>query len=260
MRFIRKFKEEGTLLFVSHDTAAVLNLCDRAVWLDAGTVRMIGSAKDICAQYQASIEAHKTNTNAFKIGGSRKAPQEPPLPRDQRDQVLSEAGLKPHAEVFQFDPDAPWFGARGATIENVYITDQDENRISTFAGGELVKLHIEAATHQHIARPIVGFYVKDRLGQTLFGDNTYLSFAANSQNASKDSVIKATFEFRVPYMHPGDYSIQVAIAEGTQEDHIQHHWIDDAMFLRITGVHISKGLLGIPMKSIQLSVGSPGKT
>ena len=33
MRFIRKFKEEHTILFVSHDTGAVVNLCDRAVLL-----------------------------------------------------------------------------------------------------------------------------------------------------------------------------------------------------------------------------------
>ena len=33
MRFLREFRENGTLLFVSHDTSAVLNLCDRALWL-----------------------------------------------------------------------------------------------------------------------------------------------------------------------------------------------------------------------------------
>jgi lipopolysaccharide transport system ATP-binding protein len=38
MRFLRKFQETGTVLFVSHDTGAVTNLCDRAVWLDHGKV------------------------------------------------------------------------------------------------------------------------------------------------------------------------------------------------------------------------------
>jgi len=39
MRFLREFKERGTLLFVSHDTIAVSSLCDRAIWLDAGRVK-----------------------------------------------------------------------------------------------------------------------------------------------------------------------------------------------------------------------------
>ncbi|MGB2680552.1 MAG: ABC transporter ATP-binding protein, partial [Candidatus Competibacter sp.] len=44
MRFLRKFQEEGTLFFVSHDTAAVINLCDRVLWLDQGQLREEGSA------------------------------------------------------------------------------------------------------------------------------------------------------------------------------------------------------------------------
>ena len=33
MRFLRKFQKQGTLFFVSHDTGAVINLCDRVLWL-----------------------------------------------------------------------------------------------------------------------------------------------------------------------------------------------------------------------------------
>src|SRR5690606_4084636 len=48
MRFLRRFCENGTLLFVSHDSAAVTSLCERAIWLEHGTVRAIGPARDIC--------------------------------------------------------------------------------------------------------------------------------------------------------------------------------------------------------------------
>lgn len=47
MRFIRAFKERGTILFVSHDTSAVTNLCDRAIWMHDGQMRMQGSAKAV---------------------------------------------------------------------------------------------------------------------------------------------------------------------------------------------------------------------
>ncbi|MDP3535313.1 MAG: ABC transporter ATP-binding protein, partial [Halomonas sp.] len=39
MRFLRKFMETGTVLFVSHDTGAIINLCQRVVWLDKGEVK-----------------------------------------------------------------------------------------------------------------------------------------------------------------------------------------------------------------------------
>ena len=45
MRFMRAFKERGTLCFVSHDSNAVIGLCDRALWLDQGRLRAEGPAK-----------------------------------------------------------------------------------------------------------------------------------------------------------------------------------------------------------------------
>ena len=38
MRFLRKFMDEGTIIFVSHDTGAVVNLCNRAFMLNKGQV------------------------------------------------------------------------------------------------------------------------------------------------------------------------------------------------------------------------------
>ena len=35
-RKIREFKEQGTVLFVSHDTGAITSFCDRVIWLDDG--------------------------------------------------------------------------------------------------------------------------------------------------------------------------------------------------------------------------------
>ncbi|MCI8622407.1 MAG: ABC transporter ATP-binding protein [Provencibacterium sp.] len=43
----------ATLLFVSHSIDQVAKLCNKALWLDHGHVRMLGSAKDVCAKYKA---------------------------------------------------------------------------------------------------------------------------------------------------------------------------------------------------------------
>ena len=57
MRFLREFQKTGTLLFVSHDTSAVVGLCSRAVWLDHGSLRMDGSAKETVEVYLAAQHA-----------------------------------------------------------------------------------------------------------------------------------------------------------------------------------------------------------
>ena len=103
-------------------------------------------------------------------------------------------------------------------------------------------------------QPIVGFYVKDKLGQNLFGDNTYLTFSGSGFAASPGDRFMAHFTFQMPYLPAGEYSVNVAVANGTQDDHVQHHWLEDALVFRCEGGHVRQGLLGIPMHDIQLKL------
>jgi ABC-type polysaccharide/polyol phosphate transport system ATPase subunit len=53
MQKIMEFKRQGrTLLFVSHSTGAVQQLCERALWLDHGELAMDGEAADVVAAYE----------------------------------------------------------------------------------------------------------------------------------------------------------------------------------------------------------------
>ncbi len=258
MRFIRKFKNSGTLLFVSHDTAAVLALCERAVWLEAGAIRAIGPAKEVCHQYLAAVESEKESATAFRIGGTRKPPpREPELPRDPREPAFHELGVVPKGRIFGFDPDAPWYGRGGATIEHIAVLDADGDIVQSFIGGEELTVRVECSAHQQVVSPIVGFLVKDRLGQSIFGDNSYLSHRHANLVAPIGSKIITTFQFRMPYMQGGDYSITAAIAEGDQDNHVQHHWVDEALTFKIVTSNIQKGLVGIPMKHIGITIVAP---
>lgn len=257
MRFVRKFREHGTLLFVSHDSAAVLNLCEHAIWLDAGTVRMAGSAKDVCYAYQASIEAGKINSNAFHIGGSRRNVEETEPVADATEQLLRETDSAPKVKIFAFDADAAWYGHGGAAVRHVSLLDGDGQPLDLLTGGDDVTLRIDVVANQSLSSPIIGFYVKDRLGQNLFGNNTYVTYAEHNPGAPKDAMMTATFRFRLPFMPSGDYAVTVAVADGSQEEHVHHHWIDDALIFKVANPNEIQGLLGVPMTSIELSVGAP---
>lgn len=41
-----------TVLFVSHDLNQIREMCNRVVWLDGGTVKMVGDAKTVCDAYK----------------------------------------------------------------------------------------------------------------------------------------------------------------------------------------------------------------
>jgi len=119
-------------------------------------------------------------------------------------------------------------------------------------GGEEVILEISAKADLAIERPIIGFYVKDKLGQYLFGDNTYLTYQLSPYPIPAGSHFAGRFRFQLPYLPTGDYAVLASIAEGTQKDHIQHHWVDEALIFRVHTSHTQRGLIGVPMLDISL--------
>ena len=44
-------RRSGTIVFVSHSLESLASFCDRAMWLDRGSVRMIGPAADVVGAY-----------------------------------------------------------------------------------------------------------------------------------------------------------------------------------------------------------------
>ena len=61
-----------TVVFVSHNMAAVENLCSRAVWIDAGTVRQDGRPKDVIAEYlSASADASRLTADLTTVRSRR---------------------------------------------------------------------------------------------------------------------------------------------------------------------------------------------
>ncbi|MEU3051134.1 ABC transporter ATP-binding protein [Streptomyces sp. NPDC006984] len=48
--------EAGTVFLVSHSNSSITATCDRALWLEAGTLRMDGPAKEVVAAYERFTE------------------------------------------------------------------------------------------------------------------------------------------------------------------------------------------------------------
>lgn len=54
-----------TVLFVSHNLAAVENLCSRAIWIDSGRIRMDGGAKEVIEAYMGTFARTETAGSGF---------------------------------------------------------------------------------------------------------------------------------------------------------------------------------------------------
>ena len=151
------------------------------------------------------------------------------------------------------------FGTGDAKITGVYLKDESNKPLSWAVGGQNLIIEIQAQANKEIINPIIGFQIKDRLGQVLFCDNTYINYIDKYLIAPQGGLITASFLFRLPYLRIGDYSISPAIASGTQEQHIQHHWVHDALILKVQQTSVIDGLIGLGMQDIQLNIRSEVK-
>lgn len=254
MRFLREFQKNGTLLFVSHDVGAVTSLCSRAVWLDHGSIRMDGGAKEVVEAYLA--EQHVLDRRAQGVAVTAAKAERARAKMVAKDVVDPRLGVLKGAnsiQVFEFDPEEHGgaFGAGGAKVIDVALVDQDGRQTQLIGGGELVSLEIKVSLSAPMSGLIFGFYVKDRLGQRLFGDNTHLSYEDVIEGGA-DDVFRASFQFRMPILPVGAYSIDAAVASGTQDDHTQRDWVHDALQFRAVDSTMRHGLIGIPMLRISV--------
>lgn len=175
--------------------------------------------------------------------------------RDFRQQAFVAKGIANRIELFEFNPDSTGvqFGAGSAVIESVALLNEQNAVLPLTAGGEIVRLRITVKLLVDLQGLIVGFYVKDRLGQRLFGDNSHFATLDSPVCGMAGERIRADFVFRMPIMPAGSYMVDAAVASGSQDDHTQQHWIHDALEFKATDRTMRFGLIGIPMLAIEIS-------
>lgn len=287
MDHIRSFLKKGTFLFVSHSVSDVVGLCEKAVWLDHGEIRAIGSAREVTDAYisSASIKASRTfleSAGALASGPSgvgsdahNVVPEPYPVrgpgveltgvrlselahahtPRvvkDSRLELLNRTQWRNDIQIPEFSPDSKGFGLGGAHIERVAFEDDTGAAISWVIGGEMVRLVVELRAERDLESPIVGFQVRDRLGQSLFADNTYLVTLDNPFVVRAGQRFQAEFSFQMPLLPVGEYVIRPAVAEGTESENAMLHCIDNGLSFRSITSGARHGLVGVPMQKIRL--------
>ena len=79
--YFRSLAQSGrTLVMTSHDPAFLASYCDRAIWIDAGRVRLDGAFDDVMREYEQSFEDDPPVPPAEMNGAANEsAPEQAPL-------------------------------------------------------------------------------------------------------------------------------------------------------------------------------------
>lgn len=264
MRFIRSFQQQGTLLFVSHDMGSVTSLCRRGIWLDRGRLEIDGKAKNVCQAYLQqtlqSVYGEEEKLYAVGVDVAGEAPAAAPIEVadatsmtliDDAPPILDYGGL---FEVTDNLKSARGFRTGKAELIDIRIENMTNPVERVLQGGERVLVRVRARAIEAVERPILGFVFHDRLGQTLFGENTLPFTESTPRAVPAGGDFEAAFQFRLPMLPNGDYVVFASVAEGELHDNVQHHLLHDALIVKVSSSKVRWGLVGVAFERVELKV------
>lgn len=254
MRFLDDFRRRGTVILVSHDLQAITSFSDKVFWLEQGAFSAVGDANEVCDSYLTSILGMPLRNHTGK------EPQNKPR-LDQRQTSTQQSTVRNDIEVNEFNYASSAAGTGCAQIVDVSVENDAGIAYSWLVGGDLVTLVVRGVATEKISSPIIGFVVKNRQGQAVFGENTYLSYADMPVMTNESEAFEGRFRFRMPLLPVGDYVVTATVAEGTQENSVIHHILHEAVIFRSHTSSVRfQALLGLPMREISLNVISGHET
>lgn len=200
---IREFRKAGTtLLIVSHDKGAIQSICDRALLLNGGVLVMAGEPEAVMDYYNAMLAERENQTvRQEKLAGGKT-------------QTVSGTG---EAKVV----DVALYNEKGDAIEALRV-------------GQSVRLKIVVRTFSFVPELVLGYMFKDRLGQPVYGTNTY-HLKKKLHDVAAGTVVTFSFDFMVN-LGPGTYTIATAVH--TSDTHISknYEWRDLAATFNVINV------------------------
>ncbi len=232
LRRLKELHERGTtVLFVSHDAAAVRALCSRAMLLKAGTLMADGTPADVLNQYQKIIMEREKAYDADTASASQ-----PDFAAEKLSRPLDYSYRHGNgsAEIF------------GGTLK-----DAADGELYIVESGAAVSLRIVARFLRDVEDPVIGFLIRNRHGIHVYGTNTkeqQVEFGA----VRPGEMIDVTFSFEC-WLGIDQYSISLAVHSRDGE---AYDWLDAALFFKVTNTTLTEGVANLNASVIASRLGS----
>jgi lipopolysaccharide transport system ATP-binding protein len=206
MARMRQLMESGcSVLFVSHSIDAVRALCDEAIWLEQGRVKMQGNVTDVTNAYMNDvfIEHNKIVLQSIKqiVATEKSTKRQIATTQDmpEHDRRNGKAEQPMPGDLVG----GAVFSVRSKLLKNKLgqVTDYLQQ-------GERFSLEFEIDIHRKINNLSLGFLIKDQFGQELTGESFFNTFR---KSLNFDAGQTARFVFSSTMLLRGGQSYSVAL-------------------------------------------------
>lgn len=198
---IRQFRDHGTtLLLVSHSPAVVRTLCDRAVLLDHGAL-LRDDAPDAVLDYYNALIARQRADYAIR----------------QSEAVSGQTVTRS--------------GNARAVISRIDVLAAGKS-VRAVRSGEAVAIRVSIDARAHLPDLTAGIVIRDRLGNDVFGTNTF-HLGVPCWSPAPDEMLAVEFMFPRLDLGVGSYSVSAALH--TRDTHIVENfdWWDRAVVFEV---------------------------
>lgn len=192
---IRTLREAGAaVLLVSHDPSAVRSLCSRALLIHDGRIADEGSPASVLETYNALLAPGAHLPQAGRADEGRRA------------------------------------GSGEVRIGSVELMQRGHGTRSPVSGVP-VRLRIRLDAVEAVDDFTLGFLIRDRLGNDMFGTNT--SHHQLALHAAGPSTVEVEWDIRGFHLGPGYYSLTVAAHRGTTHQVGNFDWWDRCLTFQV---------------------------
>jgi len=242
IRRIHQLKRQGvTIVFVSHDHETMRSLADRAIWMDKGECRLEGKADEVVSRYLA----------AMVMRGRKEIMEEEALGKP----LVAPPGLDISQEALERIPDFiehivnvdHRYGNGKARVLGIGIFGSQGLPVSEVEQGDRFCIRISVEYLSDVAKPNVGFVLRNRLGQDVTGTNVMNEGMLLPPGRAGER-ISVDFVMELPFLQAGFYHFSPAAADGTLDEYAMCDWIDNACAIEVIQRMITYGHMRIPVR------------
>ena len=243
----------GTILFVSHAAQAVIQLCDRAILLDAGEKILEGPPKLVVSQYQRLVNASPDMAPVIRrsiidspsladgedgdgAAGPAEGPEEPPplaeAPPAEAPPPAAPAIATDYLEDGLVSQSRVSLESRGATISDVRIATLGGDRVNVVTAGRRYILAYRVDLDQPAQSIGFGMSIRSITGVAIGGLQTFNAERLRYRSPQVGEPLDVRFEFTC-CLNRGVYTLDVGVLGAIGDEPVVMHRIQDALLFRV---------------------------
>jgi lipopolysaccharide transport system ATP-binding protein len=228
LRRIKEIQERGsTVLFVSHDAAAVRALCSRAILMSAGRVLSDGVPIEVLNHYQKTVMEREQAFEEEEEAASSSVH----AAHDARSD--GEAEFEPLRYTYRH-------GDASAEIISAELLNASRRPIAVVETGSPLLVRARARIHREVDDAVFGFLVNDSRGVHAYGTNTKEQ-QIDLGVLRRGEVVEVSFAFDC-WLGLDQFSVSLAVHS---RDGVSYDWLDGVLFFRVTSPVLVEGIANL---------------